>query len=304
MDIRSEPPLHVSISGDLGSGKSTVARLVAERLGATVVSTGSLHRDIASSLNLSAVDANLLAEVDGGIDSRIDGVTAELSESAVEPIVFDSRMAWYILRSSLKVRLLVDPEIAIGRILERPPNDVEGYSSASDARRRVRQRYNSEVRRFLARYDVDITALKQFDLVVDTSDAPAVLVADEIVRRYLATHRSREVLVSPKRIVPAFLVAPVEERCNDVDIGVVYSRPFFFAVCGAQRLAEAVQRGAQLVRVVVVAEGAEMFRPGLAAQDFPRCGANLAEVDAWANKLSLDFSSFKFWLQDSEGSES
>src|SRR5438552_1581595 len=97
---------HVTVSGDLGSGKSTVAKLVSDIRHFRYVSTGDIHRDIARSMNLSTLETNLLAERDRFIDSKVDGATRELSVAATAPIVFDSRIAWFMVAQAFKVRLL------------------------------------------------------------------------------------------------------------------------------------------------------------------------------------------------------
>ncbi|HZW75200.1 MAG TPA: (d)CMP kinase, partial [Caldimonas sp.] len=41
------PPLHIAIDGPVASGKSTVARLLAQRLGCAFLDTGALYRAVA-----------------------------------------------------------------------------------------------------------------------------------------------------------------------------------------------------------------------------------------------------------------
>src|SRR5690242_4378520 len=92
----------ISITGTIGSDKSTVGRAIAGMLGWEYVSTGSVQREIAQTRHLSTLELNRIAEDDTNIDSRIDRVFAELKGK--DDIVVDSRMAWYFLPTSFKVR--------------------------------------------------------------------------------------------------------------------------------------------------------------------------------------------------------
>lgn len=93
----------VAIDGPAASGKSTVARRLAERLGLIMINTGAMYRAIAWATIERGVDANdaaavvtMLAEIevacgvcDGGSTILIDGVDAgdALREDAVNTLV-------------------------------------------------------------------------------------------------------------------------------------------------------------------------------------------------------------------------
>ena len=88
---------HIAINGELGSGKSSVARHLAAKYKVKLVNTGDVERTIAASLNLSTLETNLHAEYDDMIDAQVDRVTKDLADSP-DAIVFDSRMAWRMFR--------------------------------------------------------------------------------------------------------------------------------------------------------------------------------------------------------------
>lgn len=289
--------LHITITGDLGSGKSTVAEKIAAALDLKVVSTGNLQRQIAAELNLSTLETNLLAEKDRAIDSKVDGMTAELAESATSSLIFDSRMAWHILAHSYRVRLLVDPDVAVRRVVSRAPNEVEAYHSTDDAQRRIRERYRSEVRRFIARYGVDITSLRHFDLVVDTSDIGPDEVAHLVVEGYRTyVPRAQDILVSPARIMPAFIWGP-RRRARDEEINVIYSRPFFFAISGRELLERALKDRLPLIAVRVAAEGLELVTADVTALDFAETLADAAEMARWAEDHGLSLGALQRWIE-------
>lgn len=289
---------HITISGELGSGKSSVATLVSGLRGMELVSTGAVQRHIAASLNLSTLETNLLAEQDRVIDSQVDGVTRGLGETSTEPIVFDSRMAWKMVPKALKVRLIVDPDIAASRIHSRMADKVEIYESLEHAKNQIASRYESEVRRFLARYGVDVSYLKHFDVVIDTSDATPTDVANLISRSYENTEHGPQLFASPRRIIPAFHLASDISRGDDNGPSVLYCRPFIFAITGEEVVAKAIHESRTLLAVNLLAEGLEEIQPGTTAADFVRNGVSPEVVTHWAARFGVTYDSYFTWLKE------
>lgn len=65
--------MKISITGDLGSGKSTVAKQLSKDLGFDYVSTGTIFREIAKEYGIDVLKLNKLALTDTSIDDRVDG---------------------------------------------------------------------------------------------------------------------------------------------------------------------------------------------------------------------------------------
>lgn len=192
---------HLTLSGDLGSGKTSVARGLKDELNMTVFSTGEMHRQIAAELGQSALEANRTAEVDESIDRRIDGLAAELGRGPVDTI-FDSRMAWHMVDDALKVHLLVDPEEAARRVLRRTATPVESYASLRQATEGLKERSSVERRRFHSKYDVDILALRNYDVVVDTTGVGVAQIVDLVAAEFRQGHRTRQrIWLDPQRVI-------------------------------------------------------------------------------------------------------
>jgi cytidylate kinase len=289
---------HITISGDLGSGKSSVAEALAGGLGFEIVSTGSIQRAIAASMAMSTLEANIAAESDASIDDRIDSVTVARAAEASAPIIFDSRMAWHFVPSALKVRLTVEPYAAAERILGRGPGAAESYDSVDETFDGVLLRAAAEVRRFASRYGVDIARLANFDLVLDTTG----LTIAEAAARVAAAHAApaeggRRVEVCPRAIVPAFTLFrtsnPQADDGGPMDDGgpiqAVYSRPFFFAVGGEAALRAALAAGEGAVPLRVVAEGGEPTGCGLPASGLAEAVRGGAEFEAWGAEHGIPF---------------
>lgn len=74
------PPLHIAIDGPVASGKSTVARLLAQRLACAFLDTGALYRAVA------------FAVIQRGISPADERSVASLVEIADPKVVVDAKM--------------------------------------------------------------------------------------------------------------------------------------------------------------------------------------------------------------------
>jgi len=240
----------VVINGDLGSGKSTVSRLLAEQLGIRRISVGDLYRQMAQQRGMTALELNLHAELDDKIDHYVDRLQSDIAASG-ETLVVDSRLAWFFFRDALKVHLITDPAVAAERVLGRPGDTVESYVSATEARQRLAERSESERVRFIERYGADKTRLRNYDLVCDSTRATPKEIVARIVDGLVQPSGDVRLFIDPRRIrTAAGIVAGTGQ------IRLAYARPHFFAVDGLTELAAAVRDGQTLVSAVLAAEGA------------------------------------------------
>ena len=174
--------MKITISGDIGSGKSTVGKLVAKELDLPYYSTGQIQRKIAEEMGLDTLQLNLLAEQQTEIDDKIDGFTINL-EKEDKPCLVDSRLAWNFVPSSLKVYLACEVEEAARRIYGDTERTGEVSSQNSEELvGKINARRASEVRRFETKYSVSINDHSNFDLIVDTTDCSPEEAAAEIVK--------------------------------------------------------------------------------------------------------------------------
>ena len=162
--------MHISLTGRLGSGKSTVAKLIASKYGYEIHSTGTALRKIAADLGMTALEFNRLMTSDPKYDYMIDNETRRISvERAEDKIIYDSRMAWNFAVKSFKVYLYVDTLVSAQRIMaDTSRGSVESYKSVEDAVYQIEERMKEENKRYRQIYNVDHLDLNNFDLVVDT----------------------------------------------------------------------------------------------------------------------------------------
>ena len=155
----------ISLAGDLGSGKSTVAKLLIEALGAEYYSTGAIVRAVAEKRGMSVADLNVYMETHPEIDKEIDDGLALLSEDE-RPLVIDSRMAWHFTQGTFKVYLSTDAEVAALRIMN-AGRTGESTASLEVQVSETKRRRESEKKRYSEKYGVDIQDLSNYDLVVE-----------------------------------------------------------------------------------------------------------------------------------------
>lgn len=173
----------ITITGDLGSGKSAVSKILLQQLGFEIYSTGKVQRELAQRYGMSTLELNQYAETHPEIDDEIDGVFVQLSQRP-EGLIVDSRMAWHFMPNSFKVYLMVPVEVAAQRIMNDSTRKRELYSSLEQAVDKLKARKSSENRRFLDKYNADCTRPGNFDLAVNTANLLPEQVAGIIVAAF------------------------------------------------------------------------------------------------------------------------
>lgn len=191
----------ISLAGDLGSGKSTVSRILIDSLGAEYYSTGSIVRSIAEDMGMTVVELNKYMETHPEIDTMIDDGIRALSDDE-RMLIIDSRMAWHFTRGTFRVYLTVDLETSALRIMN-ANRKGEHVATLDETVKQTRARRLSEQKRYMDQYGVDISDLANYDLVVDTTTATPDEIATVIessFREWSAGSRAPRCFVSPERL--------------------------------------------------------------------------------------------------------
>lgn len=158
----------ITISGDIGSGKSTTGKLLCKELGYKYLSTGAIQREIAAEMGLTTLELNHLTDSRKDIDDRIDGYTRALNDSP-DPYVVDSRLAWHFIPSSYKVFLLCDEHIAAERISkDQNRKSEEENREVAHLIKKIQERRLSERNRFKKIYNIDFEDHSNYDQIIDS----------------------------------------------------------------------------------------------------------------------------------------
>jgi cytidylate kinase len=154
----------ITVSGPPGSGKTTAAGELAERLGLEHVSGGDIFRDLAAERGLTLAEFNELAEEDDQIDRDLD---RRLREIAIErdDVVLESRLSGWLAAEHADLRIWLDAPIDVraARVADREDKTVEA------AREETTTRAESEAKRYREYYNIDVRDLSIYDLTLNTS---------------------------------------------------------------------------------------------------------------------------------------
>ncbi len=158
----SKESLIIAVSGKPGSGKTTLAKSLANELGLRYLSSGGIFREMASNMGVSLVELSKIAEENYDIDRYVDNYVR--SEAVKGGVVVDGHISAWILRdiAHIKICAMAPLDVRARRIAERD-NLV-----LNDVLEVVKSIEESESRRFKAIYNIDLNDYTVFDIIINT----------------------------------------------------------------------------------------------------------------------------------------
>lgn len=249
--------MFITITGELGSGKSTVAKVLEEKYGFLVHSTGTVQREIAKDMGMTTLELNkyMAENLDNDYDKLIDNKTIEIAkERGKDKIVFDSRMAWHFVPDSLKVFIIVDKYTAAKRVIGANRGVEEKYASLKEAVDALQERKAIEDKRFQEMYQANTTDFHNFDLIIDSTEVTPNEIA-ELIYSYVtkkqetAQHVKRTILLSPKRLYPTKHVEDIKEETKEEVTKVIFVDKTFHIISGHEVCSKMIQSEKTLMSV-------------------------------------------------------
>ncbi len=181
----------ISITGNPGSGKSTIAKILVEKLKAQRINVGSMFREMARERGLTLEEFNLYAKSHPEVDIEADrraAAQARTLEKNGEIVLAEGRMQFHFLPESLKIFVYVDPAEGSKRIWkdlqsikENKERNQKEYTSYEETLAGTVIRDAEDAKRYEIIYGVDIKDLKKYDFIVDTTSISAPEAATKIV---------------------------------------------------------------------------------------------------------------------------
>ena len=238
--------INITIAGDLGSGKSTVANHLINNINYRIESAGLIFRRLAEQHGMTAKEFNQFIESNPKYDNMVDDTIKEMGEKE-ENIIFDSRLAWYFVPKSFKIYMYVDVDTATERIFNDRDRISESYSDMATAKKEIIERRQSEVLRYKTFYNVDINNYSNYDFIIDTSHAAKEEVNELVLGSFRAFEQGKEynkIWLSPKNLI---IENEVEDASEDIEIEKRDGK--FYVVKGFAKVRAALEEGKSLVAI-------------------------------------------------------
>jgi predicted cytidylate kinase len=170
----------ITLGGLPGSGKTTVARILADKLKMEYINAGDIFRNLAAKKGMTLEEFGFFAERNPNIDKAIDKKLLEIARR--DNVILEGRLAGIMLElndvEALKVWLEAPLEVRVERIGGRDSKSTEAALADTQMREK------SEWDRYYNIYHVDIRDLGVYNLVIQTQDRPPEEIADEIIEKF------------------------------------------------------------------------------------------------------------------------
>ena len=151
----------ITIGGLAGTGTTTLAELLSEKLDIPYISAGSVFREMAAEKGMSVLEFSEFAEGNDDIDKEIDKRQAELAKSA-DNLIVEGRLSAYFVEADLKLWLVTPFDVRSERIAERESKSVD------QAKEEIIAREKSEALRYMDIHNIDISNMDIYDLIINT----------------------------------------------------------------------------------------------------------------------------------------
>lgn len=168
----------ITISGESGSGKTTVGKLLASSLNYKFFSGGYFFRKKAEEYNMDLIDFSNYAEHHPEIDKEEDRMIVEFMQHN-DDIILESRLSGYMAYknniNAIKIYLNTDLATRVDRLASRD----KGIDRAG-----IMTRAKSEFLRYMVFYGIDYRVFTNYDYIIDTDHISPENIVNDIVDFY------------------------------------------------------------------------------------------------------------------------
>ncbi len=169
--------MRITVSGHIGSGKTTVSLILSKLTSFKVYSGGYFFRKMSEDMDISLEEMNIMAEKDSKLDVTLNNLIEEFLKNN-DNVIVESRLAGWIAHSSnipaFKVFLDASREVRINRVSIREHD--------KEIAQRVVLREESENFRFREYFQFFMDDKSIYDVVMNTELGSADEIANEIYK--------------------------------------------------------------------------------------------------------------------------
>ena len=173
-------PMIITINGKPGCGKTTVAKIVAEKLGYKHLSGGDMRGEIAAKHNMTIDELNKVGETEEWTDREVDDYLKKIGETE-DNLCIDSWTAFHFIPHATKIFIDCDLDVAAERIFKDQRHDEKKQDSIEGVKAMISNRWEKCRQRWIRDSDFDIANMNNYNLVVDSSHKTIQEVVDDIM---------------------------------------------------------------------------------------------------------------------------
>ena len=166
----------ITIGGLAGTGTTTAAEVLSEKLNIPFISAGFIFREMAAEREMSVLEFSEFAEGNDDIDKEIDRRQAEKAKSAENLIIEGRLSAFFVDNADLKVCLITPFDVRSRRISQREGKSVDV------AQNEIITREKSEALRYMEIHNIDISNMEIYDLIINTDTFSPESISEIIIQ--------------------------------------------------------------------------------------------------------------------------
>jgi CMP/dCMP kinase len=184
-------PQIITISGTPGSGKSTIAKILGQKLKASRIYVGGIRRQLAKAKGMTLAELNHYAlthpETDVDIDKKIAAKARQLAPK--KSVIVEGRTQFYFLPESYKIFIKVSVNEGAKRIWREiqsakalKERNEATIRTLNDLKKSIKERMANDKKRYLQYYHFDFTKRSNYDLIIDTTRITAQQATTKILK--------------------------------------------------------------------------------------------------------------------------
>ena len=281
----------IVMSGDIGSGKSSVATELKQLTGFDIIGTGTIQRAIASRRGLTTLELNEISQTDRSVDDEIDAYVIETGKSQ-DHLIMDSRLAWHFIPSAFKVFLAVDPVVGAERVFNASRHDENNESLEITLKNNLK-RQTIEAQRFNQLYNINFRKYSNYDLIIDTSYATPLDIAKKIndcFNAWLKQQDFSSLWITPRKLLPTLATNAVNDDHQELSV-FIYNE-FIYIIQGHSLVIKAHLIGADLIAAnIITEEPNQLLTEGLSVAQAAH-KVTLAMLKNWEDTLGFKYTRY------------